>query len=155
MRKILLICAIFGGLIVTGARAGNGTPGFTQFPVAGTFSGAPKAVRLVSRNDRKFATRLREAGRQKPNFAGHYALASWGCGASCLMVAAIDARTGNVTWLPFTVCCWATDVREPVEFRLHSRLLIVQGSRDESGGGDYYYALDNGKFVLVKAVEGH
>jgi hypothetical protein len=65
----------------------------------------------------------------------------------------IDAKTGRVTWLPFTVCCWDVDVQEPIEFRRDSRLLVVHGSRNEEGGGTYYYALDKDSFKLVKAVE--
>lgn len=55
------------------------------------------------------------------------------------MSAAIDANTGAVTWLPFTLCCWEANIREPLEFRPGSRLLAVNGSRDEQGSGVHYY----------------
>jgi hypothetical protein len=65
------------------------------------------------------------------------------------MGAAIDARTGAVAWLPFTVCCWNIDVKTPLEYRRDSRMLIVHGSRDEQGpGGDtHYYAFDGQRFA--------
>lgn len=50
---------------------------------------------------RMFRTNLREAAKEGaksgPNFAGHYALASWGCGTGCLDWALVDLRTGKVS----------------------------------------------------------
>ena len=89
---------------------------------------------------------LRATEGRKPNFAGHYVLTSWGCGASCTMSAAIDTGTGTVSWLPFTVCCWAPEIAEPLQFRADSRLLIVHGSRNEHGGGVHYYTIEGGQF---------
>jgi len=129
------------------------TPRFDDFPADGAFSGKAAKVRLVSADDKEYATRIREASHQKPNFAGHYVLASWGCGASCLPSVAIDAKTGHVRWVPFTVCCWDVNVQEPIEFRRDSRLIVVHGSRNESGSGTYYYALDKGQFKLIKVME--
>lgn len=129
------------------------TPQFDDFPVKNTFKGKPAKIKIVSAQDRKFATRLHQLGGQKPNFAGHYTLASWGCGASCIQTVAIDAKTGSVVWLPFTVCCWDVDVSDPIEFKRDSSLIVVHGSRNEAGGGVYYYRLDASGFALVKAVE--
>lgn len=57
------------------------------------------------------------------------------------MAAAIDTETGLAAWLAFTVCCWSMQVKEPLEFRRTSRLLVVHGSRNEQGAGDeiHYY----------------
>lgn len=134
------------------AFAGESTPVFSDFP-AKPFNGRQARLQIVSAKDRKYATRLHQLSGQKPNFAGHYTLVSWGCGASCVMGAAIDAESGKVTWLPFTICCWDLSVTEPLEFRRNSRLLIAHGSRNESGSGDYYYQIDSDGFVLVKAYE--
>ena len=66
------------------------------------------------------------------------------------MAAAIDARSGAVTWLPFTVCCWALDIMEPLDYRLDSQLLVVHGMRNEKGGsGTHYYRLTDSKFLLL------
>lgn len=139
---------------VGAARAADvNVPRFEDFAVSDTFTGKAAKVRLVSADDKEYATRIREASHQRPNFAGHYVLASWGCGASCVSSVAIDAKTGHVAWLPFTVCCWDVDVKEPIESRRDSRLIVVHGSRNETGSGTYYYVLDKGGFKLVKAVE--
>lgn len=134
------------------ATSASATPRFEDFPAA-VYHGKSARVRLVTKEDHDFRTRLTALSGQKPNFAGHYTLASWGCGASCVMTVAVDVRTGNVTWLPFTVCCWDIDVDEPIQFKPNSRLVMIQGSRNENGGGTYYYALEKNGFVLVKAIE--
>ena len=101
-------------------------PRFEDYPVA-EFAGRVAQVRLADRRSRQYASTLRAAAQGTPNFAGHYILATWGCGASCVTGAAIDARTGVVAWLPFTVCCWAAPISEPLEFRRNSNLLVIHG----------------------------
>ncbi|KQV32792.1 hypothetical protein ASC93_03010 [Massilia sp. Root335] len=67
------------------------------------------------------------------------------------MGAAIDAKTGAVAWVPFTVCCWNLEITEPLEYRRESRLLIVHGSLDEQGAGSavHYYEFDGTRFAPV------
>lgn len=140
---------LFGALLVMyGAEA----PRFEEFatPVEAVKRAAP--VRLVDRESRRYRTELREAAQKKPDFAGHYVLATWGCGAGCVMAAAIDAKTGTVTRLPFTVSNWPLSVTEPLEYKLDSRLLIVHGSRNEKGNGTYYYEFAGDSFKLVREM---
>lgn len=123
-------------------------PQFADFPAQ--YTGAKKVgVKLLDAKSRRYASMLRTAAQRDPNFAGHYILASWGCGASCLMAAAIDTETGLVTWLPFTVCCWNVSITEPIEFHPSSRLLLVHGSRNEQGdgGATHHYEFQNNKFI--------
>ncbi|HBO3108344.1 TPA: hypothetical protein L4R04_005423 [Pseudomonas aeruginosa] len=42
-----------------------------------------------------------KAKKQKPNFAGHYVLDSFGCGTGCMASALVDLRTGVVYRAPF------------------------------------------------------
>lgn len=123
-------------------------PHFNDYP-ATSFSDRTGKIRLEEAKSREYATMLRDAARRKPDFAGHYILASWGCGASCTMSAAIDANSGAVTWLPFTLCCWDANMRAPLDFRTDSRLLIVHGSRDEQGSGVHYYDFDGRRFAEI------
>ena len=129
-------------------------PTFHDFSVARERVAHPARVQLADAKDKQYATRLREFAGRPPNFAGHFVLASWGCGASCVITAAINSQTGEVAWLPFTVCCWDANVPKPLDFRADSRLLIVHGSRNESGGGTYDYTFDGKAFTLLKAAEG-
>ncbi|MBT0895453.1 hypothetical protein KI811_16735 [Geobacter hydrogenophilus] len=143
-------------LLATIAQAQNSVPEFRNYPVAGKFTGKNAPLQL-GRKDRMFRTRLKEAARQKPNFAGHYILTTWGCGMECLMGAVIDARTGKVYRIPFTLCCWGDEGSEtfvPVEFRLDSKLIIFSGVRDEKQGaeGKHFYTFENNRFVPISSV---
>ncbi|TWI63667.1 hypothetical protein IP91_03639 [Pseudoduganella lurida] len=85
------------------------------------------------------------------NFAGRFVLTTIGCGASCVLTAALDKQTGAVTWLPFTICCWDLAISEPLEFRRDSALLIVHGQRNEEGGaGPHYYRINGGQFEELR-----
>lgn len=153
MKKYLLVTLALGLCALGRVYADTQLPSFDAYPVAEKFKGGVAKVRIQSSKDREFATRLREVARGKPNFAGHYILSSWGCGASCITTVAVDVKTGQTTWLPFTLCCWAPEIDVPIEFRVNSRLLILHGARNESGSGTYYYQLGRSGFELVKAVE--
>ena len=37
-----------------------------------------------------------QVGRKGPNFAGHFFVIRWGCGSQCVMMATVDAETGQV-----------------------------------------------------------
>ncbi len=130
------------------------SPRFQDYPVLEKYKG--KNARLIlSHNDRKYRTRLMIASKQKPNFAGHYILTAWGCGMECRMGAVIDARTGNVIWFPFTICCWGSGVPEnfePIEFRLDSNLIVVNGARNEKEGdnGKHFYKFEKNHFVQIQ-----
>lgn len=127
------------------------SPRFEDYP-APVYSEKSAPVQIKGAQSRRYASRLRAMADRPANFAGHYVLAAWGCGASCVMAAAIDARTGAVAWVPFTVCCWDVDVTEPLEYRQDSRLLITHGSRNESGASNDtgYFRFDGKRFILVR-----
>jgi hypothetical protein len=127
-------------------------PKFDDYQVDEQYHGKT-ASPVITNHDREFRTRLRYAAREKANFAGHYVVTVWGCGAACLMGAAIDAKTGKVYWIPFTICCWPLEVEKPLDFRLDSSLIVFTGSRGEQGGGVYYYKFDGRQFVLLRAIE--
>jgi hypothetical protein len=72
---------------------------------------------------RAYRTRLREAAKGPPSFAGHYAFAEWGCGSSCQEGAIVDLRSGAVHWLPtWAVAGWT--------YRRDSRLVVRNGGVD-------------------------
>jgi len=131
-------------------------PRFRDYPVSEAYVGQNAPI-VLKRDDMMFRTRLREAAKEKPNFAGHYILAAWGCGAQCLMGAVIDAKTGKVFWLPHTTCCWGSDVDErfePMEFRMNSSLVVFSGLRNEKerDDGAHFYKFEHGRFVHLKSV---
>ena len=137
--------------VCSATQASAEFPSYGAYNVPVALGGERADVDLSSAKSRQYADQLESAGGQPVNFAGHYVLAVWGCGASCVMGAAVDATTGGVFWLPFTVCCWPRDVVEPLEFRPDSRLLVVHGSRDEEGSGTHEFVFDGHAFTLLPA----
>jgi hypothetical protein len=104
-----------------------------------------------------FRTRLREAAAQRPNFAGHYILATWGCGTDCSMGAAINALNGQVTMLPASICCLSSagdDFSNKIAFRADSALLILTGMRNENEAdlGAHFYRIEGDRFVHIRDI---
>ena len=126
---------------------------FRDYPAARHYSGKYAPLNLIPGTAAwDFRTRIREASSQKPNFAGHYILARWGCGAECLSYAIIDVKTGEVYFDDMTTCCYFSSNAsklpsdfEPIDFRLNSRLIIFTGLLDEEGSNGPHYFLFEGK----------
>lgn len=153
LRLGLCIATVSFAAYATGAT--SSAPTFDEYRepvIKSTMSVKPK---LTADQDREFRTRIAEASTHQANFAGHYVLSSFGCGASCVMAFALDKRSGEIVWLPFTVCCWQNvePEAEPLSFKKNSRLIVVKGSRNEQGNGVYYYELKKSKFMLIHATE--
>jgi hypothetical protein len=101
------------------------------------------------------------------NFAGHFTLASVGCGTGCSTTAMIDVRTGRA-YFPNELNGWTSIVgdyeipagQDQRMFRANSRLLRVVGRSnigkvtDERHGpsGIYYYEWANSQLHLVKFI---
>lgn len=142
-----------------GSRSERGTPPrapqFRDFP-ADVYSGPVRAPNLDSHPAaRRYETRLESAAKGRVNFAGEFLVTTWGCGTGCLMGAVIAARTGEVTFLPGTVCCWSEvshDVN-PIDFRADSSLLVFAGLLDEEGAmARHFYELRDGRFRLISTL---
>ena len=111
----------------------------------------------------RYRTILREQMTEKPNFAGHYRLAYWGCGASCAMFAVINLKSGKVItvkefgtvvgthlhaddFLPGTMSdSWG------FRYKNDSSLLVILGTpdEDEPRAGAYYFVLRGEALDLV------
>jgi hypothetical protein len=151
-----LMAAVISALVLFCATtvAQTRVPQFRDFSVVEVYAGKTAPLKLTP-EDRRFRTRLQEAARKKPNFAGHYILTTWGCGSECLLGAVIDAKTGKVYQWDFSICCWegGDDNFRPVEFRLHSELIVFSGRRNEGEGdnGAHFYKFENGRFVHLRS----
>lgn len=73
-------------------------PKFSGYAAGSGTIARPAPVVLASREARQFRSMLREAAKAGPNFAGHYTIAGWGCGTSCLDWGIVDALTGKVSF---------------------------------------------------------
>ena len=122
-------------------------PRFADYPVPPRAPGRPALPRLVSPEAQMFRSVLREAAARGPDFAGHYTVAVWGCGASCTTAAIVDATSGRVFFPAATndVAGFHVAGREPngaeptyysLRFRPDSRLLAVLGAAGEDDARD-------------------
>ena len=129
---------------------------FTDFAVTGSFHGKPATPILTTRAQRMFRGAIREAAAQGPNFAAHYTIAEWGCGAGCMSGAVIDAATGKVYPAPFRVLSMPLAEREGgheyqgAVYQLNSRLFIADGCPEEANCGTYYYEWSGNKFKQLR-----
>ncbi|HYM00606.1 MAG TPA: hypothetical protein VEZ90_16745 [Blastocatellia bacterium] len=130
---------------------------YEDYPAGKALAGKPAPVKLTTPKARKYRTELREGAAKGPNFAGHYAVVSWGCGSSCVQFAIVDSATGDVFFPSFYVAVGvssdedADHTPEPVQYKLESKLLVVTGNLNEAeNGGIYYYKWDNNRLTLVK-----
>lgn len=107
----------------------------------------------------QFITRIRNAVKGRRTFAGHYAVVGYSCGAGCRDSAIVDIRTNRVTFLPFTVTMCPGQEAAQLDFRVDSRLLIVEGQLewdpDPKGEmivencGTYYFEWTEGRLKRV------
>lgn len=155
MRSALTVCL---ALLATSASAQSAAlPTFSGYPAGPVYRGrvAP-LVESSSPTARTFRTRTREAMAEGVNFAGHYVIATWGCGTGCIGGHIVDARTGrSVADLPFNT--------PYVTYELDSRLLRadsqVFATGEESSGQSEgvapdayessYWMLDRGALTFV------
>ena len=139
-----------GGAVV------SGVPRFGDFPAMANPPARNAPLVLTSR-DRQYRTRLRTAAAERPNFAGHYVLTTWGCGTECLYGAAVNLRTGRVTFLPFATCCFSEapdGVEKMIAFRQESSLLVLLGIRNDRRAdvGAHYYRIEGDRLVHLRSA---
>jgi hypothetical protein len=149
VRSFLLLAISLAGV------AHRSEPRFEQFPAAAVKRSAWVGPRLDTPHALQFRTMLRTQAVGQPNFAGHYTIAVWGCGAACISWAAVDRITGTVWFAPFTVSAPACMdaprfCQQSLDYRSDSELIVVQGSRNEQGAGRYYYWWHGGRLKLLR-----
>lgn len=148
----------------------TGAPRFEDYAVAdGAAAGRRKVAPLDLRSHplaRKFRTTLgRQLKEEGVNFAGHYTLASAGCGTGCSIVAIVDARNGRA-YFPTELLGWTSivgdyELPEGEDVRTHranSRLLRMVGRPNIGAAGEerhgasgiYYYEWANNRLRLAK-----
>lgn len=138
------------------AAADEAVPQFKDFAVAKIHKGKAAPPAIIDSETRTYRSALRKAAAGRVNFAGRYIVATWGCGAACAMGAIINAASGQVTMLPFTISGWRAvhDGFTPIAFRPDSRLMVFSGRRNEQGEmGRHYYVLERGKLKFLRTVE--
>ncbi|WP_338790725.1 hypothetical protein [Bernardetia sp. MNP-M8] len=99
---------------------------FEDFEVSKKYKANQAAINYKSNLiARQYKTMLTQGYKSEgTNFAGHYSLITWGCGAPCVHGAIVDVIDGNVYDLPHSSIGY--------DFRKNSRMLIVNPT-DSSG----------------------
>ena len=174
----IFIAAALGALpiLAQNASAAN-PPRFEDYPVSSIFKGTPASPILATPEQRLYRTRIRngvsigsdvwtgnldnQVGRKGPNFAGHFFVIRWGCGSQCVMMATVDAETGQVfepplsekgsLWVPLDNL---SDME--IDLRPDSSLLILRNAcrnfKSRKSCGIYYFKWHDNRFDLVKFV---
>jgi hypothetical protein len=122
----------------------EGAPRFDQYPAKAEKIRHPARVNLKSHPmARRYRTMLRRGAAGVPNFPGHYAIVGWGCGTWYVQFAAVDLKSGKVTFPDdFSYISGVHLYGDEFErdshdqfwglrYRIDSRLLIAIGSLDE------------------------
>jgi hypothetical protein len=147
-------------------------PTFEQYPAEPAYEGKLGHAILATRLDRKYQTRIREVVSSGANFAGHFAIASWGCGMDCVDFVMIDVKSGAVfDPLAYEIgyhfprleyftnpedqyyggldwWCYYPDL---ISYRLDSRLLIIEGCLlDGKQCGRTYFVEARGRLRQVR-----
>jgi hypothetical protein len=124
-------------------------PKFSDYPIVQIFQGKP-AVPIPSKSQRSYRTAIREGAKSRVQFAGHYTVPMFGCGAGCAGFYLVDSINGKV-YDGFTVAdslAWITrpgneNVRR-IEFYPNSRLFRITGCPGETNCGFYDYEMVDG-----------
>jgi hypothetical protein len=149
--------------LISTAAITQPVPKFADYPAPAMTIRRPAAPVLAGREARAYRTMLRDGAKKGPNFAGRFTLVAWGCGASCVYFAVVDALTGRVTFDPRVRTLDASHAAfsdgagadgEPFRFRRDSRLLITLGApnEDQARDGAGFYEWAGGRFRLLKFI---
>ncbi len=155
----LFVIVIFTSLELLQAQTvegkGRGTlPRFEDYPVIETWQGPAASVKITSSSERLFRNQLTEAGKESPNFAGHYRFTDWGCGTRCSAGAVLNLKTGRISAPPLAkkasgwehwIFCAALYDKCGIEYRVDSRLMIIRcgssANEEAENTPDVYYFL--------------
>ena len=160
MGQISLILMILFCLTGVVAAQQKPLPQFKDFPARDKFAGKPARPKLNSKRARLFRTNIRTQTAEGPNFAGHYRIATWGCGSGCVQFAIVNLQTGDVYFPPEveTVMVFLDQDDDPLQYQVGSRLLVVLGHKEKPNWqsaeeGRFFYEWKNNRLVLIRKIK--
>ena len=126
---------------------------FSDYPVS-IFTGK-NATMILNKDTRTFRTRFGYLKNEKPNYAGHYVVDTFGCGGGCIAGMAFNVKTGETQFLPFGALsgCYRDGkyIDQDYEYKVESRLLVSTGMHDgDESCSVKYYVEEKGKIKLKK-----
>jgi hypothetical protein len=158
-------------MVISMSAQGPGkVPRFEDFPVTESWHSSTVPLKLTTRSERLFRTKLTNAAKKLPNFAEHYRIVYWGCGSNRSAGAMVDLQTGKVFPLPSAkpdgsgwerwIVCTAAFEGIDDEFHLDSRLMIARcglnySERTRKNVPDtYYFLLEGDRFRQLLHLQG-
>lgn len=126
-------------------------PRFENFPARVLHSQSSPKLVLTTKLARRYKTAIRNEAARPVNFAGHFRVATWGCGTDCRGFAIINKRTGIVYTAPgaeFVAGVMGND-DDRLEFRADSNLIVIAGLKNEEEEGKFYFLWKQGKLHLL------
>jgi len=143
---LFVVCIIAGRAI---AQDDKREVRFEDYPVQLKFQGKPARPQQNSQFSRGFKTRIKLAAAAGPNFADHYTIAVWGCGAGCVAFSIVDAVDGRVYDFPYSVS-WGNEADSGVLGHRESSVLHVVGSLNEGdNSADRWYLWTGKELKLI------
>lgn len=89
-----MLVLLFGSLVLS-AQSIPSRPSFDKYPAKQIYKGTPAPPKL-DHNQEMFRTVIRRGAKSEVQFAGHYTMPQFGCGAGCSAFAIVDSITGKV-----------------------------------------------------------
>lgn len=142
------------------SQTGKPRPRFEDYPVKIIYHRRPSPP-VLNKEQRMFRTMIRMGAKGRVEFAGHYTVPRWGCGAGCSQLAIADSITGRVYDVPFSVSelsfKWEDQNTDPpperMEFRANSRLMKFSGCLNERNCGFYDFVMVEGEGLRLLRQE--
>lgn len=139
------------GSLVLSAQSVPTRPSFDNYPAKQIYKGTPAPPKL-DHDQEMFRTVIRRGSKSEVQFAGHYTVPQFGCGAECSAFAIVDSITGKV-YDGFTISDLPNQWLEKqsgdqplrIQFVPSSRLLKVNGCPNETDCGYYDYVMIDGQ----------
>ena len=158
LRSVLAALLVLATALPALAQGKSRVPRFADYPVKEIYKGPRAEPKFPAGMDEEERLRFDDAhsADDPVDAAGHYVSVVWSCGAACVSSGFVDARTGAVILLPWTVSGWrqVRDDFKPVDTRANSRLVILSGALNEDGvNGRHYYVLEDGRLRHLRTVD--
>ena len=129
----------------------DGRPSFESYPAKIVESKNHLKLVLTTRLAKKYKTVITADSAKPVNFAGHYRVATWGCGTDCRGFAIINKQTGAVYTLPGLedVAGVMGNEEDRLAFKADSRLFVITGIKNDTAEGKFYYVWQKEKLHLL------